>query len=157
MSELSELIKINKNIERQNDEIIRLLKKIAGEGEVKENSPPKIDADEIRMEMSKISKSKNQKADKRAEVPIKPEKDESEMLLNRSHDVGEVCFMEDQNIFKVIHKNNKTMVNNLNSMAYPIDFKLQEMVAIESVRKNQSLDDATVILDSSQSMNLPKH
>ena len=31
MSELSELIEINRNIERQNDEIIRLLKKIAGE------------------------------------------------------------------------------------------------------------------------------
>ena len=33
MSELSELIKINKNIENQNKEIIRLLKKIAGEDE----------------------------------------------------------------------------------------------------------------------------
>ena len=33
MSELSELIKINKNIEKQNEEIIRLLKKIAGEEE----------------------------------------------------------------------------------------------------------------------------
>lgn len=31
MSDLSELIKINKNIEAQNEEIIRLLKKIAGE------------------------------------------------------------------------------------------------------------------------------
>ena len=44
------------DIEKQNEEIIRLLKKIAGEGEVKENSLPKIDADEIRMEMSKISR-----------------------------------------------------------------------------------------------------
>ena len=33
MSDLSELIKINRNIERQNEEIIRLLKKIAGEEE----------------------------------------------------------------------------------------------------------------------------
>ena len=31
MSDLSELIKIAKNIENQNEEIIRLLKKIAGE------------------------------------------------------------------------------------------------------------------------------
>ena len=30
-SDLSRLIEINKNIEKQNDEIIRLLKKIAGE------------------------------------------------------------------------------------------------------------------------------
>ena len=33
MSDLSELIKIAKNIENQNTEIIRLLKKIAGEDE----------------------------------------------------------------------------------------------------------------------------
>ena len=33
MSELSELIQINKNIEKQNEEIIRLLKIIAGEGD----------------------------------------------------------------------------------------------------------------------------
>lgn len=33
MSELSELIEINRNIEKQNDEIIRLLKVIAGEDE----------------------------------------------------------------------------------------------------------------------------
>ncbi len=34
MSDLSELIKINKNIEAQNEEIIRLLKKIAGEEDI---------------------------------------------------------------------------------------------------------------------------
>ena len=33
MSDLSQLIRINKNIEKQNNEIIRLLKKIAGESE----------------------------------------------------------------------------------------------------------------------------
>ena len=33
MSDLSELIKINRNMEKQNEEIIRLLKKIAGEEE----------------------------------------------------------------------------------------------------------------------------
>ena len=33
MSDLSELIKISKNIEAQNEEIIRLLKKIVGEDE----------------------------------------------------------------------------------------------------------------------------
>ena len=33
MSELSQLIEINRNIEKQNEEIIRLLKKIAGEEE----------------------------------------------------------------------------------------------------------------------------
>ena len=38
MSELSELIKINKNIEKQNEEIIRLLKIIAGEKDDKPES-----------------------------------------------------------------------------------------------------------------------
>ena len=38
MSDLSELIKIGKNIEAQNEEIIRLLKKIAGEEEKTSNN-----------------------------------------------------------------------------------------------------------------------
>ena len=42
MSELSELIEINKNIERQNEEIIRLLKKIAGEQDELEAKKEKI-------------------------------------------------------------------------------------------------------------------
>ena len=38
MSELSELIKINKNIEKQNTEIIRLLRIIAGESDFVDRS-----------------------------------------------------------------------------------------------------------------------
>ena len=70
MSELSELIKINRNIERQNNEIIRLLKRIAGEeneGEMtisyvapKQFTPPEMsfafdDESEIEVEIINVS------------------------------------------------------------------------------------------------------
>ena len=51
MSELSELIKINKNIEKQNEEIIRLLKKIAGE---EEDFIPYVNLAEIQKEVALI-------------------------------------------------------------------------------------------------------
>ena len=51
MSDLSELIKINKNIERQNEEIIRLLKKIAGEKE------PEKEEDKLDVFSKMVSKS----------------------------------------------------------------------------------------------------
>lgn len=52
MSDLSQLIKINKNIEKQNNEIIRLLKKIAGENEV--DSQPEIVDDGIIEPISRL-------------------------------------------------------------------------------------------------------
>lgn len=53
MSDLSELIKINRNIEKQNEEIIRLLKKIAGEKE-EPKDPFALDKEMSRMFVSKM-------------------------------------------------------------------------------------------------------
>lgn len=46
MSELSELIEINKNIVKQNDEIIRLLKVIAGEEDIEEEETGIVEVEE---------------------------------------------------------------------------------------------------------------
>ena len=69
MSDLSELIKINKNIENQNNEIIRLLKIIAGENQ---------EIDEV-------------------EEEIQPQ----ELLIEDSLDVGEVYFLDNDELFKL--------------------------------------------------------
>lgn len=130
MSELSELIEINRNIEKQNDEIIRLLKIIAGEGMpsyVKMPSAIPEDYDEV-THMN---------------------------LLETTPDVGEVYFVEGKNVFKLSIKNNETTIDNLNGSTKCDDYALQELVANESIKNNQPLDDNTVILSKENSMNLP--
>jgi hypothetical protein len=130
MSELSELIKINKNIQEQNEEIIRLLKIIAGEGMpsyVKMTSAIPEGFDEL----------------------------EHHSLLETSPEVGEVHFVEGENVFRLTVKNNESIVDNLNGSTEIDDFKLQELVANESIRRNQSLDNNTVILSKENSLNLP--
>lgn len=130
MSELSELIKINKNIQEQNEEIIRLLKIIAGEGipsYVKMPSAIPEDFDEI----------------------------EHCSLLEVSPDIGEVYFVEGKNVFRLSIKNNETIVDNLNGSSEIDDYSLQEMIANESIKHNKSLDDNTVILSKENSLNLP--
>ena len=87
MSELSELIKINKNIEKQNEEIIRLLKKIAGE---EEDFIPYVNLAEIQKEVEE---------ELYGDLP--------DDLLKTKPAVGEVYFIENRNIFKLSIKNNK--------------------------------------------------
>ena len=123
MSDLSRLIEINKNIEKQNDEIIRLLKKIAGE----EDS-----------------------ADKSGEISTK------ELVLEKPLGVGEVYFIYAENIFKLSIQNNESVINNLTGNVETPDFNLAEIIANESITKNQSLADSTVILDESVKGNLPE-
>lgn len=152
MSELSELIKINKNIEKQNEEIIRLLKKIAGEKE-EPKDPFALDKEMSRMFVNQMVSDLAQKGlleDNRNTV----EEPSSGLPLDIEHDVGEVVFIEGEDIFKLSVKNNKATVDNLTSDAQPNDFKLQEMIANESIQKNQSLKNATVILNESQSKDL---
>ena len=154
MSELSQLIEINRNIEKQNEEIIRLLKKIAGEEEkARQEEIPSLD--EISKIILKDVKTTYDAEPVREEPAVSlPARDSADFLLGNAHDVGEVCFIEEDDIFKLTVKNNETSVNNLTGDADSIDFNLQEMIANESIKNNQSLEDATVILNKSQSLKL---
>ena len=152
MSELSQLIEINRNIEKQNEEIIRLLKKIAGEEEkTRQEEIPSLD--EISKIILKDVKTTYDAEPVREEPAVSlPARDSADFLLGNAHDVGEVCFIEEDDIFKLTVKNNETSVNNLTGDADSIDFNLQEIIANESIKNNQSLEDATVILNKSQSL-----
>ena len=149
MSELSELIEIARNIERQNDEIIRLLKKIADEEDEKEAQKPIIDLGELYL--SEVNA---------PEVEEEPEEIENRWrigsLLDTSMDVGEVYFLEGLDIYKLTVNNNETRIDNLTGDGESTTFALQEIIANESINKNASLDDGTVILSMEQSQNLPE-
>lgn len=154
MSELSELIQIAKNIERQNDEIIRLLKGIAGEDEKPAGEDEIPSLDEIsRIILKDINTVPETVPAEEPSFALPPRESESFMLEN-VHDVGEVYFIEEQDIFKLTVKNNETSIDNLTGSADVCDFNLQELVANESIRNNQSLEDSTVILNKSQSLKL---
>lgn len=137
MSELSELIRINKNIERQNREIVRLLKIIAGESDFVDRSgyvfPEFPEEEEETYENA----------------------DQFNSLLDVTCDVGEVYFI-DEDIFKISVKNNEKVIDNLMSDAESTNFKVAEFVSDESIKRNQSLDDSTVILTDSSKGKLPQ-
>lgn len=137
MSELSELIKINKNIEEQNEEIIRLLKKIAGESEYDSGNP---------LGYVHLESPYEKAAQEDINMPH---------VLNDSLDVGEVYFIE-QDIFKVSIKNNEVMVDNLTGDSECVDSSLAEIVANESIKRNLSLEDGTVILTETTNGMLPQ-
>lgn len=152
MSELSELIKINKNIEKQNEEIIRLLKKIAGEKE-EPKDPFALDKKMSSMFVKQmVSDLVDQGLIEEEEKVI--EEPTSGLPLDMVHGVGEVVFIEGDDIFRLTVKNNKATVDNLTSSTQPNDYNLQELVANESIKNNQSLANSTVILNESQSKNL---
>lgn len=152
MSDLSELININKNIEKQNEEIIRLLKKIAGEKE-EPKDPFALDKKMSSMFVKQmvsdlVDKGLIEEDEKVIEEPT------SGLPLDMVHGVGEVVFIEEEDIFKLTVKNNETTVDNLTSSSQPNDFNLQELIANESIKNNQSLANSTVILNESQSKDL---
>lgn len=122
MSELSRLIEINENIEKQNTEIIRLLKIIAGEKDIHE------------------------------EVEIV----EDTQLLDVDIGIGEVYFVDDGDIFKLSIKNNEMVIDNLTGSVETDNFNVQELIANESIVRNESLSHATVILGEENSDNLPE-
>ena len=109
MSQLSELIKINRNIEKQNDEIIRLLKKIAGEDEDGQMTIPYV-------------------------APQKIEAPDTSFTFGDESAVGEVYFIEDFEVFKLTIKNNETSIDNLTGSSEACDFAEQEMIANEAAR-----------------------
>ena len=147
MSELTELIEIAKNIEKQNDEIIRLLRKIADEKE-SENKPI-IDLGELYLSDDKIPEVER-------ETPKIENRWRIGSLLDTTIDVGEVYFIEGGDIFKLSIENNETSLDNLTGDGEPSAFNLQELVANESINNNASLQDGTVILSMEQSQNLPE-
>ena len=152
MSELSELIEIAKNIERQNDEIIRLLKKIAGESE---GERPKGDSVlDLTPNFGELFLS--YKDEGPAEEVELDDSYRIGSLLDNEIDVGEVYYIEGADIFKLSINNNEISIDNLTSDAEPIEFALQEMIANESIKNNASLEDGTVILSSQQCQNLPE-
>ena len=137
MSELSELIRINKNIERQNREIVRLLKIIAGESDFVDRSGyvfPEFQEEESNPYENAV---------------------EFDSLLEVSCEVGEVYFI-DGDIFKLSIKNNEKVIDNLMGESESINYNVAEIVSDESVKRNQSLDDSTVILTDSSKGKLPQ-
>ena len=156
MSDLSELIEIAKNIEKQNDEIIRLLKKIAGEeaeneklAEYKSLLNNSIDFGQLNFQNDKVTP---------AEEEVKEVENTYQIgtLLENDPDIGEVYFIEGENIFKLSIKNNERSIDNLTGDGQPNEFNLQEQIANESIKNNMSLEDCTVILSREQSQNLPE-
>ena len=137
MSELSQLIQINKNIEKQNEEIIRLLKKIANEAEdeeIKESAEEELNEeylDENTLFRYGVDKSI-----------------EGEMAA------GEVYFIEDKNMFKLSVDKNNITIDNLTGSAKPNSFALEQLIANESMKNNVSLEEGTVIISLDNSNNL---
>lgn len=153
MSDLSQLIEINKNIEKQNEEIIRLLKKIAGEDEP---SSEEARIDEFsQMIMKSIENIGNEPKRSASDVTI-PRSPDSQRILETKIEVGEVYYLEDCDIFKLGVKNNEMTIDNLTGSSESVDYSLQEIIANESIKNNKSLSNSTVILTKSQAMNLPE-
>ena len=136
MSELSQLIQINKNIEKQNEEIIRLLKIIANEAEdeeIEESIEEELNEeylDENTLFRYGVGKS-----------------------IEGKMGVGEVYFIEDKNMFKLSVDKNNTAIDNLTGSAKPSSFALEQLIANESMKNNVSLEDGTVnSLDNSNNL-----
>ena len=114
MSELSELIRINKSIENQNKEIIRLLKIIAGEADYADRSGyvyPEFE-------------------EEATEVEDKFE--EFENLLDNEIAVGEVYFM-DGDIYRYSIENNEGVIDNLIGGEVTTNFNAVEKISNEKV------------------------
>ena len=137
MSELSQLIQINKNIEKQNEEIIRLLKIIANEAEdeeIKESAEEELNEeylDENTLFRYGVGKS-----------------------IEGKMGVGEVYFIEDKNMFKLSVDENNITIDNLTGSAKPNSFALEKLIANESMKNNVSLEEGTVIISLDNSNNL---
>ena len=153
MSDLSELIRIGKNIEAQNEEIIRLLKKISGEEEktlnIVENQLkpfPENPFDFSTLGYDDLDDKEDEIVDVfELETPH----------FEDSLDIGEVYFMEDFNPFKITIKNNELIIDNFDGSHEASDYYLAELVANELVKNNKVFDESTVILPESVIGNLP--
>ena len=155
MSDLSELIKISKNIEAQNEEIIRLLKKIVGEDE---KTPKNIVEYQLRPDPENpfdFSTLGYDDLDVEEEVDVPDVIDVENPHFEESLDIGEVYFMEDFNPFKISIQNNELIIDNFDGSAEASDYYLAELVANELIKNNKCFDESTVILPESVMENLP--
>jgi hypothetical protein len=157
MSDLSELLKTAKNIEKQNTEIIRLLKKIAGEEET-DNTVQYKSVLDYTPDFGELYITDDYKDDVVEEVETEEVENTFRIgsLLDNTVDVGEVYFIEGLDIFKLSIKNNETIIGNLTGDDEPNDFALEELIANESIENNASLGDGTVILSAEHIQNLPE-
>ncbi|AMD17440.1 hypothetical protein TL18_05045 [Methanobrevibacter sp. YE315] len=156
MSDLSELIQITKNIEKQNTEIIRLLKKIAGEEEEDKTILYK-SAIDYTPDFGELYITPKDKPEGKSEQTKEIDNTfKIGTLLENTLDVGEVYFIDSGDIFKLTIKNNENIIDNLTGDGEPDSFYLQELIANESVKNNVSLEDNTVILSKEQSEDLPE-
>ena len=151
MSELSELIEIARNIEKQNEEIIRLLKIIAKEDDNKPEKNPALDFGDLFLSNNDVVEEEFP-----AEEPELNRSMRIGSLLDNEIGVGEVYFVEGTDIYKLTVENNETTVDNLTGDGEPNIFALQEIVANESIKNNSSLEDGTVILSKEHCENLPE-
>ena len=151
MSELSELIEITRNIEKQNEEIIRLLRKIAGEKPAEADSS----LDGFSQMIMKSVENIGQEPPRKPKYTI-PKSEDSQDLLDNEISIGEVYFVEGTEVFKLTVQNNETSIDNLTGSSESSDFALPEIIANESIKNNQSLSDSTAILTKSQAQNLPE-
>lgn len=145
MSELSELIRVNKNIEKQNEEIIRLLKIIAKESEEK--------VDESLNDTDFVIPYVQMPTDDSKHFDISGS--DLEDILTEPLGVGEVFFIE-EDVFKLSVKNNEVMIDNLTGDGECIDFSLIEIIANESIKNDQCLDEGTVIITEASNGKLPQ-
>lgn len=152
MSDLSELIKTAKNIEKQNAEIIRLLKKMAGEDEIDEKTHKykellsyQPDFGDLHISSNEIVKEEPKEVENKYKIGD---------ILENSIDIGEVYFLEGEDIYRLSIKNNETIIDNLTSDSEASEYGLQELVANESLKNNSALEDSSVILSQQQSQNL---
>ena len=154
MSDLSELIKINKNIEAQNEEIIRLLKKIAGEDE---KTPENVAVNQLKpfpehpFDFSTLGY--DDLEEEEVELPDVTEVENPH--FEESLDIGEVYFMQDFNPFKISIKNNELIIDNFDASHEASDYYFAEIVVNELAKNNKSFDESTVILPESVMGNLP--
>ena len=163
MSGIPELIKINKNIEKQNEEIIRLLKKIAGE---EENTETSEDDEKLKQYEKLLAFTpdlgelyiEDNSASKKEKVEKEPVENRFRIgsLLDTTIDVGEVYFIEERDIFKLSINNKETSIDNITGDSEANLFDLEELIANESIKNNVSLDDGTVILSSQHCEKLPE-
>lgn len=136
MSGLSDLIKINRNIEAQNEEIIRLLKIIAGEEENKQPEENTLFPSYVMPQAEEISIETDFTADELGE--------------------GEVYIIEDMDVFRLSVKNNETTIDNLTGSAVLDEYDAAENALNEMNEKGMKFDAPTVILSEAVCGHLPQ-
>lgn len=132
MSGLSDLIKINKNIEAQNEEIIRLLRIIAGEDEA-----PAVE---------------EQSEEETEEV----EEVVENLFTVGELDEGEVYLLEGEDVFLLSVKEGETSLDNLTGSGEIGNYALAETALKQMSENDISFSVPTVILNDSVNGSLPK-